>query len=220
MNWLSSDVSLHTFTEETTGGNKLWNSAKRTDYSRYEKHRKSICARNITSFWSCLFVHPHWPVWNCWNTSRSLYNTSATVKKMAAETLNLLWHLIRPLHIAVLCFQDATQYASESRNTDIAEELLSYFLDENNHECFAACLFQCYDLLRPDVILELSWKHNIMDFAMPYMINVLREYTTKVNLCFWSYRSFAIRCYPKSTHKTFWRHWMSISVSFAKISYT
>ena len=78
--------------------------------------------------------------------------------------------------------QDATQYASESRNTDIAEELLSYFLDENNHECFAACLFQCYDLLRPDVILELSWKHNIMDFAMPYMINVLREYTTKVNL--------------------------------------
>lgn len=31
---------------------------------------------------------------------------------------------------------------------------------------------QCYDLLRPDVILELAWRHNIMDFAMPYLIQV------------------------------------------------
>lgn len=31
---------------------------------------------------------------------------------------------------------------------------------------------QCYDLLRPDVIMELAWRHKIMDFAMPYMIQV------------------------------------------------
>lgn len=31
---------------------------------------------------------------------------------------------------------------------------------------------QCYDLLRPDVILELAWKHKINDFAMPYLIQV------------------------------------------------
>ena len=42
--------------------------------------------------------------------------------------------------------------------------------------------FQCYDLLHPDVILELSWKHNIMDFAMPYFIQVMREYTAKVRV--------------------------------------
>lgn len=71
-------------------------------------------------------------------------------------------------------------YASESRNIAIAEELISWFLEDANHECFAACLFQCYDLLRPDVILELAWRHNIMDFAMPYMIQVMREYTGKV----------------------------------------
>jgi clathrin heavy chain len=35
--------------------------------------------------------------------------------------------------------------------------------------------------LRPDVILELAWRHNIMDFAMPYMIQVIREYTSKVD---------------------------------------
>jgi hypothetical protein len=39
---------------------------------------------------------------------------------------------------------------------------------------------QCYDLLRPDVILELAWKHRIMDLAMPYLIQVTRELTSKV----------------------------------------
>ena len=73
------------------------------------------------------------------------------------------------------------EYAAESKMAEVAEELLSWFLDEQNHECFAACLFQCYDLLHPDVILELSWRHNILDFAMPYLIQVMREYITKVN---------------------------------------
>nr|KAG5696086.1 hypothetical protein BaRGS_020487 [Batillaria attramentaria] len=78
-------------------------------------------------------------------------------------------------------FKDAMMYAGESRQVEIAEDLIEWFLDSNNHECFAACLFQCYDLLRPDVILELAWRHNIIDFAMPYMIQVMREYITKVD---------------------------------------
>lgn len=78
-------------------------------------------------------------------------------------------------------FKDAMMYAGESRQVEIAEDLIEWFLDSNNHECFAACLFQCYDLLRPDVILELAWRHNIMDFAMPYMIQVMREYISKVD---------------------------------------
>ncbi|XP_064613510.1 clathrin heavy chain 1 [Liolophura sinensis] len=78
-------------------------------------------------------------------------------------------------------YKDAMQYAGESRNIDIAEDLIAWFLEQKNFECFAACLFQCYDLLRPDVILELAWRHNIMDFAMPYMIQVMREYISKVD---------------------------------------
>lgn len=77
--------------------------------------------------------------------------------------------------------QDAMEYASESKNSDTAEELLQWFLENGNFDCFAACLFHCYDLLHPDVILELAWRHNIIDFAMPYLINVMREYVTKVN---------------------------------------
>ncbi|CAH1967947.1 unnamed protein product [Acanthoscelides obtectus] len=77
-------------------------------------------------------------------------------------------------------FRDAMEYTAESRNQELAEELLAWFLERNAYDCFAACLYQCYDLLRPDVILELSWKHNITDFAMPYFIQVTRELTTKV----------------------------------------
>ena len=74
------------------------------------------------------------------------------------------------------------QYASESRNVEITESLIAWFLEIGKSECFAACLYSCYDLLRPDVILELAWRHNIMDFAMPYLAQVLREYLTKVKL--------------------------------------
>lgn len=83
-----------------------------------------------------------------------------------------------------LALQDAMQYASESKDTELAEELLSWFLQENKKECFAACLFTCYDLLRPDVVLETSWRHNIMDFSMPYFIQVMREYLSKVSWLF------------------------------------
>lgn len=81
---------------------------------------------------------------------------------------------------ALSSLQDAMQYASESKDTELAEELLAWFLKEDKKECFAACLFTCYDLLRPDVVLETAWRHNIMDFSMPYFIQVMREYLSKV----------------------------------------
>ncbi|KAJ3651782.1 hypothetical protein Zmor_017797 [Zophobas morio] len=77
-------------------------------------------------------------------------------------------------------FRDAMEYTAESRNQELAEELLAWFLERKAYDCFSACLYQCYDLLRPDVILELAWKHRIMDLAMPYLIQVTRELTTKV----------------------------------------
>ena len=79
-------------------------------------------------------------------------------------------------------FKDAMQYAAESQNVELCEGLIAYFLEINNPECFAACLFSCYDLVKPDVVLELAWRHNIVDFAMPYLIQVMREYTDKVDI--------------------------------------
>ena len=78
-------------------------------------------------------------------------------------------------------FQDAMEYVAASGEAAIAEELLAYFLEIKNSECFAACLFTCYDLVKPDVVLELAWRHNIVDFAMPYLVQVMREYINKVD---------------------------------------
>ena len=43
---------------------------------------------------------------------------------------------------------------------------------KGRHDCYAACLYTCYDLMRPDVVLEQSWRNGITDFAMPYFIQV------------------------------------------------
>ncbi|KAI5995696.1 hypothetical protein EDD15DRAFT_622463 [Pisolithus albus] len=61
-----------------------------------------------------------------------------------------------------------------SASTEVAEDILSYFVDIGNKECFAATLFVCFDLLRPDVVEELSWQHGLNDFYMPYKIQVAR----------------------------------------------
>ena len=76
--------------------------------------------------------------------------------------------------------QDAMLYAAESKEAELAETLLQWFLEEGKKECFAACLLASYDLLHPDVVLELAWRHQIMDFAMPYFVQVMREYLAKV----------------------------------------
>ncbi|XP_058287354.1 clathrin heavy chain 2 isoform X5 [Hylobates moloch] len=78
-------------------------------------------------------------------------------------------------------YKDAMQHAAESRDAELAQKLLQWFLEEGKRECFAASLFTCYDLLRPDMVLELAWRHNLVDLAMPYFIQVMREYLSKVD---------------------------------------
>jgi clathrin heavy chain len=43
-------------------------------------------------------------------------------------------------------------------------------------------LYACYDLIRPDLILEISWRHGLHDFMMPYMINILAQQTAAIEL--------------------------------------
>lgn len=74
------------------------------------------------------------------------------------------------------------QFVSESRDKAVAEDLLAWFLEIEKTDCFAATLFMCYDLLEPDVVMELAWRNNLMDFAMPFMIQFMRDYYTKVKI--------------------------------------
>jgi len=78
-------------------------------------------------------------------------------------------------------YKDAIDTAAESRKQDVCEGLLEYFVEKSLKECFAAALYTCYDSVRPDIALELAWKNKILDFAFPFLIQVVREYTTKVD---------------------------------------
>jgi len=78
-------------------------------------------------------------------------------------------------------WKDATDTAADSKNTELAESLLQYFVENDNKESFAAALLTCYDVVRPDVALELAWRFKIIDFVMPYLVQVLREYIHKID---------------------------------------
>ncbi|KAG8220859.1 hypothetical protein J3R82DRAFT_2354 [Butyriboletus roseoflavus] len=71
-------------------------------------------------------------------------------------------------------YKDAIMTAATSACTEVAEDLLSYFVHIGNKECFASVLYVCFDLLRPDIVEELSWQHGLNDFYMPYKIQVSR----------------------------------------------
>jgi len=62
----------------------------------------------------------------------------------------------------------------------LAEELLKYFINKGEKECFSACLYTCYELIRPDVVLEMAWRHDLMSFAMPFMVQCFREFDTQL----------------------------------------
>jgi len=77
-------------------------------------------------------------------------------------------------------FKDAMQTAAYSSANDVAEELLSYFVDIGNKECFAAMLYMCFDLVSADFVEELSWQHGLNDFFMPFRIQMQRSLMQKV----------------------------------------
>ncbi|KAF8402617.1 hypothetical protein HHK36_010706 [Tetracentron sinense] len=78
-------------------------------------------------------------------------------------------------------YKDAMETCSQSGDRELSEELLVYFIEQGKKECFASCLFVCYDLIRPDVALELAWMNNMIDFAFPYLLQFIREYASKVD---------------------------------------
>jgi len=80
-------------------------------------------------------------------------------------------------------WQDAMETAAESGDSDLAEEIVRFFVDnqETPVSCFAACLYTCFPLLKPDVVLELAWRHDLQKTCMPFMIQALRNFSNKVD---------------------------------------
>jgi len=78
-------------------------------------------------------------------------------------------------------YKDAMETAFASGNAELAEGLLCFFVDTDNKECFAACLYTCYDLIRPDVALELAWRKGMTDFVMPFMVQTLHDQSNRLD---------------------------------------
>jgi clathrin heavy chain len=78
-------------------------------------------------------------------------------------------------------FKDAIETALESESDKMVEDLLRYFAQSENKECFAACLYTCYELIKPDVAMELAWRNNFFEFLMPYMIQTVRDLTLRMD---------------------------------------
>lgn len=70
---------------------------------------------------------------------------------------------------------DLIKTASISKSTKIAHDLLDYFVETGNHECFVALLYSAYDHIEHDYVLEVSWLHNLANFVKPYEISVAYE---------------------------------------------
>ena len=41
-------------------------------------------------------------------------------------------------------------------------------------------LYACYDLIRLDVVMEISWRHGLTDFTMPFLINFMSQQVSTI----------------------------------------
>lgn len=106
------------------------------------------------------------------------------MRRIAAQVYkkNLRWKKAVELAKADKLYKDAMETVAVSDSPELAEELLRWFVSAKEPECFAACLYTCYNLLRPDIVLEVAWMNKLMDYAMPYVIQSVKEYSGKVDL--------------------------------------
>ncbi|MCJ1469690.1 hypothetical protein MMC07_008326 [Pseudocyphellaria aurata] len=77
-------------------------------------------------------------------------------------------------------FKDAIETAATSKKNDVTEDLLRYFVDIGSRECYVGMLYACYDLIPLHVAMELSWRHGLQDFTMPFMINFMSQQASTI----------------------------------------
>ncbi len=96
-------------------------------------------------------------------------------------------------------YKDAIETAAISEKSDVVEDLLRYvssicpfspslwlmatqFVDIGSRECYVGMLYACYDLIRLNVVMELSWRHGLNDFSMPFMINYMSQQSSTIEI--------------------------------------
>jgi len=69
---------------------------------------------------------------------------------------------------------------AESKDPALAEELLRFIMTRRDKELVAAMLYSCYELIKPDVAMEVGWRCGLQEFVMPYFIQFVRDLSLKV----------------------------------------
>jgi len=77
-------------------------------------------------------------------------------------------------------YTDAIEFASESHNYEVVQQLMTFFIEQELHDCFSTTLYKCFHLLKPDFVMELCWKHGVTDYAMPYYIQVMKNMNSRI----------------------------------------
>jgi clathrin heavy chain len=70
---------------------------------------------------------------------------------------------------------------AESRDPVLAEDLMRFIMQMQDKELFAAMLYTCYELVKPDVALEVAWRSNLYEYVMPYFIQFVKDLSTRVD---------------------------------------
>ena len=78
-------------------------------------------------------------------------------------------------------FKDAIETSAISTKPEVVEDLLRYFVDIGSRECYVGMLYACYDLIPLHTVMEISWRHGLNDFTMPFMISYMAQQSSTID---------------------------------------
>lgn len=79
-------------------------------------------------------------------------------------------------------WKDAIETVAESDDMRLAEDLLRFFMETGEKELFASMLYTCYELIKPDVAMEVAWRFGLTEYAFPYFIQFMRDLSSRVEV--------------------------------------
>lgn len=77
-------------------------------------------------------------------------------------------------------FKEAVEAAAESKDQKLVHALLKRFAKDRRGEWFTIACYYCYDLLKPDIVMELAWTYDLKDFGMPYFIQLCSDLSSNL----------------------------------------
>jgi clathrin heavy chain len=135
------------------------------------------------------------------------YNMIALAQKLSSHELlefrrisayvyrqNKKWNQSIELSKNDRMWKDCIDTANESADSEIIENLLRFFCETSEKECFCAALYTCYAHVSPDVALELGWINGYHNYIMPFFIQTFKHTAERL-------KALETKTSPKSEEK-------------------